>query len=91
MVDFMLRHGAKPFVDGDFTAARIGALAQKIFVAEFCEDAHGFSVEALHEGQDALVIGGEFWAVGDVAALMILNIFRKHETFRDGDVAQEIA
>lgn len=81
----------QPFGGLDVAAAGRFAFAAQIFVGELGEDGQRFGMQALHQFEDTFEVGGEFLAVGGVAALAILNIFGEQEALGDGDVTQEIA
>jgi hypothetical protein len=91
MVDFVFGHEAEPLPGGDGSVAGSGAFSLKVGVGEAGKDFDGFGVELGHQSDDVFERGSEFFGVCGVAAGIALNVFGPHVTFRDGDVAEEIA
>jgi hypothetical protein len=90
-MDFVFGHEAEPLPGGDGCGAGSLAFALKVGVGEAGEDFHGFSVKAIHEGEDVIEAVGEFLALGSEAGGFVLDGFGPHITFGYGDVTQEIA
>ena len=89
---FVFHHGAQPFGGLNIRTARGFAFALQMLPSDnFEKIAKDSGLQAFHQFDDAVVAGGNFGAMAGVAADAILNIFGKHVTFGDGQVAQEIA